>query len=119
MSTRCQTGLFRDMSVWHFFTKKWIQKELTVPLTAPNYWQKRWVTDKVIHVESPLGYFLTKLRGTWLCRVLPLDHIVIFHKYLGYVVGLQLLATFVVFLGHFGKLCRDAGEEGRCARKRS
>jgi ferredoxin-NADP reductase len=110
----CTLGIF-----FHFFAKKWEQTGAGVPAAAPNYWQKRVVPGLEFGAMHTLlftmalfpitmcRFSITKLRDTWLSKFIPFDYMVEFHKYLGYIMGIQLVATIVVFLFHFGHLCRQ------------
>eukprot|EP01006_Ploeotia_vitrea_P048419 TRINITY_DN67234_c4_g2_i1.p1 TRINITY_DN67234_c4_g2~~TRINITY_DN67234_c4_g2_i1.p1 ORF type:complete len:1059 (+),score=542.53 TRINITY_DN67234_c4_g2_i1:38-3214(+) len=108
------------LGVWaHFAMKKWEQRRLAVPKGAPNHWQKRIVPSLEFGAMHALlvnlgllplvmcRYTWTKLRSTWVARFWPFDYMTEIHKYLGYVTGVQLAATVIVFIIHFSKLCAD------------
>jgi len=58
-------------------------------------------------------YFATELRTTRVNRYLPLNSMVAFHKYMGYMMAGQLTFLVGLFFLHFGTLCaaHKAGKE--------
>lgn len=114
LHTLATIGVFQ-----HFFHKKFLQRAEQVPDAAPNHWQKRMVPSFEFGAMHSLlftmallpltmcRFTITKLRNSWFGKYFPFDYMIEFHKWLGYVMGVQLLVTFLVFVGHFAKLCDD------------
>lgn len=106
--------------IWqHFFLTKFKQKEKGVPEGAPNYWLKRLVPPIEFGMMHQILFQmailpLTMCRRTLaaastggLSRIIPFEHMVTFHIFVGYAFCLIIIAATVVFFGFFGKVCSD------------
>jgi ferredoxin-NADP reductase len=113
--------LVLTLVVWqHFFYIKFRQQEASVPDAAPNRGLKRFVPPfefGAMHaILLQLAVIpLTMCRSTlaWLAtssplrNVLPFEHLIEFHIFVGYVFCTIMVLSVIVFFAFFGKVCSD------------